>query len=337
MTRALTGPGPPRPRPGALLLLLLILGGVFQGSPPPGGAETLEGLAARLDDAVRQVDAARDGGAPLGDPGPLFPETEDVTWGDGTVLVDHASLRAEWRAVPPDGDRRHEALERLRQRLAAVRAEVRPAGSRVGAALPLPAEWREKLSEVLRRPEFDRRPVAEPLLARLIRWLRDKLGLQVREVEQAVGPVREWVIRILAGAALLMVLSILGRAALPLFLRDHLAKRPAGPPAPGDSETPENLLALAEARTRAGDFRGGVQALFRWMLLTLSETGRLDYDPALTNREHLARLKADGTVRAAFEDLARQFELVWYGRRPLGPEEYAAFRAGCQRLCREGA
>jgi hypothetical protein len=92
------------------------------------------------------------------------------------------------------------------------------------------------------------------------------------------------------------------------------------------------LLALAEARTRAGDFRGAVQALFRWMLLALHRAGRLDYDPALTNREHLARLKADPGVRAAFEDLSRQFELACYALCPVEPEAYAAFRAGCRRL-----
>jgi hypothetical protein len=91
-------------------------------------------------------------------------------------------------------------------------------------------------------------------------------------------------------------------------------------------------LALADARTRAGDLRGAAQALFRWMLLGLHRTGRLEFDPALTNREHLARLRADAGVRAVFDRLCRQFELVWYGVQPLASEELAAFRAECQRL-----
>ncbi len=106
------------------------------------------------------------------------------------------------------------------------------------------------------------------------------------------------------------------------------------PSAPVKVETPETLLALADARARAGDLRGATQAIFRWMLLGLHRVGRLEYDPALTNREHLARLKADAGIRAAFERLSRQFELVWYGFDPVAPEEFAAFRAECQRLAR---
>jgi hypothetical protein len=58
----------------------------------------------------------------------------------------------------------------------------------------------------------------------------------------------------------------------------------------------------------------------------------LDYDPALTNREHLTRLTADGDTRRAFQQVTQQFELVWYGCQPVGSEELAAFRAACQRL-----
>jgi hypothetical protein len=98
------------------------------------------------------------------------------------------------------------------------------------------------------------------------------------------------------------------------------------------AETQETLLALADARARAGEFRGAAQAIFRWMLLGLHRAGRLQYDPALTNREHLARLKTDAAVRAAFERVCRQFELVWYGFHPVAPEEFVAFRAECRRV-----
>jgi hypothetical protein len=118
-------------------------------------AETPAGLVARVDAAIRQVDAARDQGAPLPEPDLYFPESEEVSWGEGALRLENASLRAEWRGVPPEGNSRREALDRLRNRLAAVRAEVHPPGARPGD--PLPAGWREKLAEVMSHSEFAKR------------------------------------------------------------------------------------------------------------------------------------------------------------------------------------
>lgn len=296
-------------------------------------AEAPGGLTGRLDEAIRQVDAARDGGGPLADPGALFPENEEAVGPGGTMQVDHSSLRAEWKSIPADGNARPELLERLRHRLVAVRAEMTPASAAAGAR-PLTG-WQEKLSQVLSRPEFRKRQPGEDWRTRAMQWLREKLGfLFPRGTTQTVSSALGWILYTLAGVTLLAVLVLLVRAALPLFTRDPRKGRPRVPTVSARGETPESLFALADARTRAGDFRGAAQALFRWLLLGLHQAGRLEYDPALTNHEHLVRLKGDAGVRAAFERLSRQFELVWYGFQPVAPEEFAFFRAECQRLAR---
>jgi hypothetical protein len=299
----------------------------------PVPAETPATLAMRLDEAIRQVEAAREGGTPLADPGPLFPETEEVTWSEGTLRIDHASLRAEWRAVPTEGESRRQALERLRNRLAAVRDQVNAAADWTAVTTSPPAGWREKLAEVMSRPELRKQQAQEPLLSRFIRWLRDKLALLLpRGTRRTVGSIASWIIYTLASLALVLVLFVLARTALPLFSRDRREAPQAGVPARPKPETPESLLSLAETRARAGDLRGAAQAIFRWMLLSLHRAGRLEYDPALTNREHLTRLKADAEIRTAFEKLSRQFERVWYGLQPVPPEEYATFRDECQQV-----
>ncbi len=325
---------PPRPsrKPLHLVLPLTLLGAGLAVGAPPTLAATVDDLAARLDEAIRQVEAAREGGAPLGNPGALFPATEEVTWGHEAVRVDHAGLRAEWQAVPGEGEGRRAALERLRHRLAAVRAELGGPGMRAAATEPPPSGWREKLTEILSRPEFKKLPAEEPLLARLFRWLRDRLGpLLPAGSGRTVSKVVRWVVIILAAAALLAVLAVLARAALPLFRGDRRARPDGGTAAP-PPDTPENLLGLAEARARAGDFRGAVRAIFRWTLLSLHQAGRLDFAPSLTNREHLARLRADAGARAAFVELCGEFELAWYALRSVSREEYATFRARCQHL-----
>ena len=296
-------------------------------------AETPGNLTGRLDEAIRQVEVARDRGEPLADAGALFPETEEVAGPGGTMQVDHTSLQAEWKGVPAEGSTRPESLERLRHRLVAVRVAMTPAGAAVGTGAPPLTGWREKLSQVLSRPEFKKRQPGEDWRLRVMQWLREKLGfLFPRGTTRTVSSALSGILYVLAGVTLLVVLVLLVRAALPLLTRDRRTARAQVPAAPAKVDTPESLLALADARTRAGDLRGAAQALFRWMLLGLHRAGRLEYDPALTNREHLARLKADTGVRVTFERLSRQFELVWYGFQPVAPEELAAFRAECRRL-----
>jgi hypothetical protein len=315
-------------------IIIGILSGALLCAPTPVRAETAGTFAERLDEAIRQVEAARDRDAPLPDPDALFPATEEAVGPGGMTRLDHTSLRAEWTSIPAAGDTRHESLDRLRQRLVAIRAEVSPADAAAKVDLSAPAGWQEKLAEVLSRPEFKKREPEEDWRLRLIRWLRDKLGfLFPRATTRAVDKALRWIIYVLAGATLVAVAFILVRAALPLLLaRDRPTARGPARSVEAKAETQETLLALADARARAGEFRGAAQAIFRWMLLGLHRAGRLQYDPALTNREHLARLKTDAAVRAAFERVCRQFELVWYGFHPVAPEEFVAFRAECRRV-----
>jgi hypothetical protein len=311
---------------------LSVLTAVLLSIPGLVQAETAGGFAGRLDQAIRQVEAARDHGASLGDPSTFFPDSEEVAGPGGTMRVDHTSLRAEWMNVPPAGSARQAWLERLRYRLVAVRAEVTGAATDAVVAPPS-VGWREKLTAILSRLEFRKEGAEADWRARLLQWLWEKLGfLFPASATQAVGSVLRWIIYALAGMALLAVLFVFARAALPLFLRDRRSSQTAAGSTPGPVETEEAFLALADARARGGDLRGAAQAIFRWMLLGLHRTGRLEYDAALTNREHLTRLKADAGVRLAFGELCRQFELVWYGFHPVAPGEFAAFQAECQRV-----
>jgi hypothetical protein len=316
-----------------LVIFISLLTGVLLCLHTPNQAEATGSFVERLDEAIRRVEAASERGTSLGDPGGLFPETEEVMGPGGSVRVDHTSLREEWSAVPAGGTARRESLERLRHRLVAVRAEMTSTEVAAGAGASPPTGWREKLSGVMGRPEFKKRQLEEDWRVRLVQWLREKLGfLLPRGTTEAIGSLMGWILYGLAGVTLAVVLFVLVRAALPLLIRDRSAPQGLAPSVPRQAETQETLLALADARTRAGDLRGAVQAIFRWMLLGLHRSGRLEYDPALTNREHLTRLKDEGGVRATFEQLSSQFELIWYGFHPIALEELAVFRAECQHL-----
>ena len=95
------------------LLCLLVLNAAVLRAAPGIRAETHAGLTSRLDEAIRQVESAQNTRAPLPHASSLFPEAEEVTSDEGTLRIDHSSLRAEWGAVPAEGTPRREALERL--------------------------------------------------------------------------------------------------------------------------------------------------------------------------------------------------------------------------------
>ena len=314
-----------------LLFLLVLSVGVLSVlcTAPEISAEAHVDLTSRLDEAIRLVESAQSMGVRLPEASSLFPTTEGGTSDPGTLRIEHSSLRVEWDAVPADGVPRREALERLKHRLVAVRAHL----NAQGGSIPPPSGWREKLIETMNRPELKKRPAEESLLAQIMRWLADKLSfLFPQSIRQDVGAVVGWIIYILALAALVPALYVLVRTVLPLLRWMHRAGPAPGAPVAAEPETPEALLRLADARIHDGDFRGAMQALFRWMLLSLHHAGRLEFDPALTNREHLSRLKEGAGARAAFADLSRQFDLAWYGLHAVSARECAAFRTGCQTL-----
>ena len=314
----------------ALALCLLLVLSWLLADPMPVTAQAGGGLPARIDEAIRQVEQAREGNGPLADPATLFPATEEVDWGGAPQRIDHSSLQAEWRAVPREGPGRRESLDRLRRRLVAVRAELDAPPQ--GAAVQLPADWRNRLTEVMARPELRKREVQESVGARIWRWLLDWLASWLPEgTRSGFGRIAPWVVYLLAGAAVLSGLVMLVRTILPFLARDRrrTAASPAARPA---SETVEALRQQADACARGGDFRGALQLAFRWLLLALNDAGWLAYDPALTNREHLSRLKADARRRAAFEALAGDYDGLWYGLHAVSLEEYTAFRQRCQRL-----
>jgi hypothetical protein len=319
----------PRERRRRFLFLLLVLSTGVLGAAREISAQTHAGFLSRLDEAIRLVESAQSMGVRLPEASSLFPTTEEGASDPGALRIEYSSLRAEWDAVPADGTPRREALERLKHRLVAVRAHL----NAQGGSIPPPSGWREKLTETMNRPELKKRPVDESLLAHIMRWLTDKLSfLFPQSIRQDVGAVVGWIIYILALAALVPALYVLVRTVLPLLRWKHRAGPAPGAPAAAEPETPEALLRLADARIHNGDFRGAMQALFRWMLLSLHQAGRLEFDPALTNREHLNRLKEGAGARAAFADLSRQFDLAWYGLHAVSARECAAFRTGCQNL-----
>ncbi|HUS15445.1 MAG TPA: DUF4129 domain-containing protein, partial [Chloroflexia bacterium] len=82
--------------------------------------------------------------------------------------------------------------------------------------------------------------------------------------------------------------------------------------------------AATEAAT-AGDYRKAVRYRYLATLLALDESGRLHFDPALTNGELMGKVAPE--VREPLRPLVAVFERLWYGGFPATEHEYQAYQA----------
>jgi uncharacterized protein DUF4129 len=100
---------------------------------------------------------------------------------------------------------------------------------------------------------------------------------------------------------------------------------------PADRPRAPAHLAAADAAVRAGNLRDAVRELFLFTLVSLEERGALRHDPALTDREVLAR--AAGLPRAAdLAALVNAYERVWYGVREPNADEVTRARELARRI-----
>lgn len=162
----------------------------------------------------------------------------------------------------------------------------------------------------------------------------------------APGPVALWfqsvfraIGRVLAGIpwSAIGLLVLLGLAAL-VFRRAARSLRaptvPVGYGAPpgslvGDALRHDAALSLAEGRAHLdrGDIREAVRAFYVGILSALHRSRVLELDAALTNWEHLDKLKSRPDLRDRLVPSTRTFDLVWYGRRPVERAEASAIEA----------
>jgi len=198
-----------------------------------------------------------------------------------------------------------------------------PAMARAGAAdlrLPQrePAAARDAARTVLDRPEF-RRP-APTLLQRARRWAVEQLErLLGGLLGGGRGATLFWVV---AGVGLLVVVVALVR-----FSRAVTAdpSRPVSAPVTG-RRTAGEWRAEAEAHEAARRWRAGLRCRYRALVAELAERGLVDDVPGRTAGEYRAEVRERAPeVAEPFAGATDLFEQAWYGSRPTGGDEAAAF------------
>lgn len=130
------------------------------------------------------------------------------------------------------------------------------------------------------------------------------------------------------GVVVILVVLVVGAIVLRRYLGP--VRAPDAPPVPDLTDaarTPAQLRRDADELAAAGRYAEAVRDRLRALVRTLEDQGVLDYRPGRTADE-VAR-EAGPAIGARAPQLracARDFDEIWYGGRPAGPDDYDRIR-----------
>jgi hypothetical protein len=245
------------------------------------------------------------------------------------LLVTSGLARNDWLRAPLDAS--PPEIDRARTRLTAARAvldEATPSAIDVGRA-------RASLDRILHQPPFEAwdpltlfpdwlvpailtlRALADGFW-RIVRWPFDRVfDLLGTFVTSAVGQAVIVVCGVLVLGGLIFLYRLGLRAAI-------VAQAEVGPPPTELPPTAREALERAQAQAGAGRYREACHFVFLATLLWIEEHAAAHFDPAATNREHLAQVAGQPKVAAALAPVVARFDRLWYGQDAVGEEDYRA-------------
>ena len=172
-------------------------------------------------------------------------------------------------------------------------------------------------------------PQAEPsILDLFLALVARALAFVERGTLAAVDP--RVVVTVVSGLGLAIALiaaGILGRG-----VRERIRREALGADVRvGATDDPTEHLRRADAAIAAGRSREALHELYLFALASLAARETIRFDPALTDRELLARAAAIPEI-GALRALVALHERVWFGLKPAGPDDATRARALAQQV-----
>lgn len=307
-------------RRAALVLLCLLSLTGSAGADPISIAAYRQGLAqarTQLADARAASGAARE--QRIARALATLDGLRDVLVGDVIyTALPHAPVQVIARAA--DDASLDRAVATLDETIAWIDRAAAP------GARPVDPRARERLEAVLSAGDFQRHPDWRDALTELVRDLLANLFPGLR-----LPPITATQVALLIGppaiGLLAYVLWTSARGARERLARETILAAVGAAP----RVSAAGHLAAAEAAARSGRWRDAVRELFRFALRALDERGTLRYDPALTDREVLARAAGLPSVRE-LAALVAVYERAWYGLREPDAAEFGRARELARRV-----
>ncbi len=199
-------------------------------------------------------------------------------------------------------------------------------GGRAAEAVD-PDAARQAARAVLGDPRYRRDPAPRPLRSQL-EWLGDRLSAAGEFLGRIIDKVPGVLWLTFAIAAVIAGVVYFTRNARGRRLASTIAgrsRRRSEPP-----EDPDALERDADDAERSGDLERALRLRFRAGLLRLGVRGTIRYRPSVTTDEVRRALGSQ-----TFDELARAFEEIVYGRRPAQRPDVDAARREWPRVLDE--
>ena len=239
-----------------------------------------------------------------------------------TEPITHELRELEVR--PQDSDK---IIRDLNLRLAAMRAAAEALEAREPRDNQTAAKAR--LDTILARKEFQgaKGPsAADLLLSRINRWIVEKLArLFMRlHISAKTGNALAWGVIILA---FLLLCYMVWRW---LSGKPQIAESvPLAKAAPSDAR---QWVADAMAAADRGDFREAIHCAYWAAVAKLEDMNVLARDRARTPRESLRLLEHHPNEERMLRGLTTHFELIWYGYRPVSPNDWSHVKEQLEKM-----
>ena len=193
--------------------------------------------------------------------------------------------------------------------------------------LPPPDAIRDKIAEVLARPDYHVEPVAAEesyewlkLLFRIIEWILTPFRW-LMELTEGLPALLRWTI--VVGLVVILVL-VIAHIVYTIVMAVRGPRRNPSLPALDERATqdPDLLERQAEEAAACGEWVDAIRLLFRAALLRLEAREKRRFRVGTTNREHLRRYR-NSPIANPLRLLVDTLDLKWYGDAPCQPDDYA--------------
>ena len=266
------------------------------------------------------------------------PETENVEWEGVGFRVDNSWLHRELQTFE-NGDSavRSLTLKRMSERLQAVAQRVAELESANFVSATSKAEARQKLTQILQRPEYARTRQEASALSRLIerfvKWLES--FFPKRNPSGGGANILSLIAQFVVVLAALAVIVYAVRMFAPRFFRRGRTSKKEKSGARivlGEKLQPDesavDLLAEAEALAQRGELRAAIRKAYIALLVELGDRKVISLAQHKTNRDYLAAVREHVSLYGYVKQLTDSFERHWYGFAKATDADWVTFRTG---------
>ena len=279
-----------------------------------------------------------------------FPAAERIEWAGGSVEASHEWLLARVNELEnaSDVETSLPIIIAIREHLSSIAFKLEEIQTSVETGRTKD-EDKQKLSEILRREEYQKPEQAEEsafqrALRNLVEWFMDLWPKPQPASPQTVtgfGSVAQ-------GLQIVLVLILIG---LVIFLIYKLIsfffprlKRRTKRTKPkkriilgeeiGEDEVASDLFGEAERLAQAGDIRGAIRKGYIALLCDLSDRRIIGLARYKTNRDYVRDVRSRRELHPRMKSVTDTFERHWYGPEQSESEDWKHFSEGCREAIR---